>query len=73
MSGENTIAPGRSRSPDDVHLGVIVVPLLLSAFLVVVVLTHRCRAHRQRRDRLAREHQEELEEINQGEREITQQ
>lgn len=67
MSGEVVIATGRSGNPDDVQLRVVVIPLLVSMFLVAVVLAYRCRAHRQRRDRLARERQEELEEINKGE------
>lgn len=49
--------------PDDVQMGVIVVPLLLSMFLVAVVLAYRCRAHRLRKDRLAREEEQELEEM----------
>lgn len=61
MSNEHTVRP--SDAPDDVQLRVIVVPLLLSAFLVAVVLLYRCRAHRLRRHRLAEEHEAELQEI----------
>lgn len=67
MSGE-PVATGRNGNPDEVQLGAIVIPLLVSAFLVAVVLVYRCRAHRQRRNRLAREHEEELQEINKGNR-----
>lgn len=61
MSNEHTVRP--SDAPDDVQLRVIVVPLLLSAFLVVAVLLYRCRAHRLRRHRLAEEHEAELQDI----------
>lgn len=61
MSNEHAIAT--SDTPDEVNLRVIVVPLLLSAVLVAVVLLYRCRSHRLRRDRLAEEHEEELQEI----------
>ena len=61
MSDEHEVLP--SDAPDDVQLGVIVVPLLFSAVLVAVVLIYRCRAHRLRRDRLAEEHEAELQEI----------
>lgn len=62
MSDEHTVRASDS-PPDEVQLRVIVVPLVLSAFLVAVVLLYRCRSHRLRRDRLAQEHQAELKEI----------
>lgn len=61
MSDEHTVRA--SDTPDEVQLRVIVAPLLLSAFLVAMVLLYRCRSHRLRRERLAQEHEAELQEI----------
>lgn len=61
MSDEHTVRT--SEAPDEVQLWVVVVPLLLSAFLVAAVLVYRCRAYRLRRARLAEERQVELAEI----------
>ncbi len=61
MGDENTLAT--SGAPEEVKLGFIVGPLLLSACLVAVVFAYRCYSHRARRDRLAREHEAELRDI----------
>lgn len=53
----------RSERPDEVQIGVVVLPLVLSAALVTVVVAYRCFANRVRRDRLALERQEEVEEM----------
>ena len=64
MGDEDTLTtPG---APEEVRLGIIVVPLLLSACLVAVVFAYRCWSHRVRRDRLAQEHQAELREMAGG-------
>lgn len=49
--------------PEDVQVGYVVVPLLVSAFLVMTVLAYRCRANRLRRERLAQESEQELRDI----------
>lgn len=61
MGDDHTVRP--SDAPDDVQFRLIVAPLMLSAFLVVVVLLYRCRAHRLRREGLAEEHEAELQEM----------
>ncbi|CAM9877677.1 unnamed protein product [Ectocarpus sp. 13 AM-2016] len=53
----------RSERPDEVQIGAVVLPLVLSAALVTVVVAYRCFANRLRRDRLALERREEVEEI----------
>ncbi|CAM9651043.1 unnamed protein product [Ectocarpus sp. 12 AP-2014] len=53
----------RSERPDEVQISVVVLPLVLSAALAAVVVAYRCFANRLRRDRLALERQEEVEEI----------
>ncbi|CAN0102487.1 unnamed protein product [Ectocarpus fasciculatus] len=62
MNAEPAVADTSER-PDEVQIGVVVVPLVLSAALVTVVVAYRCFANRLRRDRLALERQEEVEEI----------
>jgi len=64
MGDENTLTT--SGTPEEVKLGLIVGPLLLSACLVAVVFAYRCYSHRARRDRLAQEHQAELREMAGG-------
>ncbi|CBJ32051.1 expressed unknown protein [Ectocarpus siliculosus] len=64
MNDEQAAADAlRSERPDEVQIGVVVLPLVLSAALVTVVVAYRCFANRLRRDRLALERQEEVEEI----------
>lgn len=63
MSSQPAVGTTEKEHPDDVQMGVIVVPLLFSMFLAAVVLAYRCRAHRLRRNRLAQEQEEELAEM----------
>ncbi|CAM9720715.1 unnamed protein product [Hapterophycus canaliculatus] len=63
MDNQPAVGTTEKEHPDEVQMGVIIVPLLLSIFLVAAVLAYRCRAYRLRRDRLAQEQQQELEEM----------
>ncbi|CAM9887366.1 unnamed protein product [Scytosiphon promiscuus] len=63
MNSQPAVGTSETEDYNDVQMGVIVVPLLFSMFLVAAVLAYRCRAHRLRRDRLAQEQQEELAEM----------